>query len=101
MHPDRMFYIVVSGHRDGDYLPERDLSNMDRATTVADIRSGELLNVVHVIEFNIAERIVSDVTEDILKAAGKWHDDPRPFTGQDLQDWLHDHERASRNDPPK
>jgi hypothetical protein len=96
MQPDRMRYIVVSGHRDGEYLPERDLADTDRATTVKDIQSGELLDVTAVIEFNIAEGIVADVTEDVLREAGKWQENQHPFTGQDLQDWLHDHQRDRR-----
>lgn len=98
MLSDRMRYIVVSGHHDGEYLPERDLADTDRATTVKDIRSGELLGVTTVIEINVTEGIVHDVTEDVLREAGKWQENQRPFTGQDLQDWLHDHERDRRKD---
>lgn len=97
---DRMLYIVVSGHADGDFVPERDLAEMDRAHTVRDIRRGELLAVRQVIEINIAEQIVLDCTEDVLKEAGKWQENQHPFTGQDLMDWLHDHDRDQRKNNP-
>lgn len=96
MNPDRMLYIVVSAHRAGDFIPERNLSDMDRRTTVRDIRAGQFGDISHVIEFNIAEHIVADVTEDVLREAGDG--EPPPLTGQDLIDWRHDHERALRKE---
>jgi len=71
MNPDRMLYLVVCAHERGDYVAERDVSDLDRSTTVQDIRAGQFGEILHVIEFCIAERIVADVTEDVLREAGR------------------------------
>lgn len=95
MNTDQMRYLVISTYRDCDYIPERGLADMDRATTIRDIRSGALNDVSHVIEFNIAEGVIFDRTEDILTEASK---PEAPLAGQDLLDWRTDHERALRRE---
>jgi hypothetical protein len=94
MSPDRMRYLVICAHRYGDYIPERAVSDLDRETTLRDIRSGQFGEIAHVIEFCIAEKIVADVTDDFLGAVVR---EP-PLTGQDLIDWRRDHERALRSE---
>src|SRR3954463_14722297 len=69
MNEDSMRYLVVVAHPRGDYLPERDLADLDRVTTVRDIRDKQWNDVINVIEFNIAEGIIRDCTEDILREA--------------------------------
>ena len=97
MNPERMLYLVVSGHRRGDYIAERDVSDLDHDSTVRDIRGGQLGEVVHIIEFCIAEKIVTDVTEDILREAGEACRDA-PLTGQKAIEARWDHERALRKE---
>lgn len=70
MNEDSMRYLVVVAHPRGDYLPERDLADLDRATTVRHIRERQWNDVITVIEFNVAEGICCDRTEDILNEAG-------------------------------
>jgi hypothetical protein len=94
MNPDRMRYLVICAHRYGDYIPERAVSDLDRETTLRDIRNGQFGEIAHVIEFCIAEKIICDVTDEFLGEVGR---EP-PLTGQDLIDWIHDHERALRNE---
>lgn len=95
MNPEQMLYLVVSAHERGDYLPERNVADLDRRATVRDIRDGQLGDVVHVIEFCIAEKIIADVTEDVLCEVGR---DSPPPTKQDRIDWERDHERSARNE---
>jgi hypothetical protein len=65
-NPDRMIYFVLCRYDSGLAWAEREVSDTDRASTIHDIRSGELRNVVQVIELNHAEFTSRDVTEDIL-----------------------------------
>ena|SRR5258708_32156390 len=95
MSPDQMRYLVVSAHSDGEYLPERAIADLDRASTIRDIRAGQFGDVAHVIEFNIAECIICDRTEDILREC---EISDAPLTGQDVLDAKRDHERALRNE---
>jgi hypothetical protein len=71
---------------------------MSRRDTIADIMTGDLANVVKVMEANEAEGIWHDVTEDILTEAGVFVTDDTPLTGQDRIDWERDHERAQRKE---
>jgi hypothetical protein len=64
---DHMSYLVVVAHKDGAYLPERKLSDLDRATVIKDIADGQYEGLTQVIEFNPAEGICRDVTEDIAR----------------------------------
>jgi hypothetical protein len=93
-----MRYIVVSADRDGDMVYERAVADMDRASTVRDISYGQFGEVIHVIEFNIAEGIICDRTEDVLSEAAQFGgNDPPPLTGQNLLDWQADHKRKLRD----
>jgi hypothetical protein len=69
---DRMLYIVVCAHRLGDYLPERNLCDLDLKTTLKDICEGQFKDIKHVYEVNVVEGTSRDVTEDVLRAAGPW-----------------------------
>ena len=87
MHPckniieDHMVYFVVCGS--GGYLPERKLSDLDRATTIRDIAKAQYEDVVQVLECNPVEGICRDVTEDIMNAVcERWADD-----GDEVADW--------------
>lgn len=83
---DHMTYIVVCSHKGDSYLPERDVADTDRKTTVADIASGELSDVIQIIEFNPAEHSSRDVTEDIAwEVSAIWREG-----GEPLSDWRRD-----------
>jgi hypothetical protein len=83
---DRMIYLVVS--HGGTITPERNVSDLDRATTIKDIAEGQFTDVVQVLEMNPTEGTCRDVTEEILRAA--W---PFGIDYNDFQAWLFDHKR--------
>lgn len=79
---DQMIYLVVTAHKDGSYLPERKLSDLDRATTVKDIADGQYEDLIQVIECNPVEGICQDVTEDIAwEVSARWATEGEPLTG--------------------
>lgn len=63
---DRMIYVVVSARSDGAILPERNVCDLDRATTIKDIADGQFGEVDQVLELNPVEGTCRDVTGDIL-----------------------------------
>lgn len=65
-HGDLMIYFVLCRYKSGLAWAERDPANMSLKDTLADIRSGELPNVVTVLECNPVEHVCSDVTDDVL-----------------------------------
>lgn len=94
---DNMIYFVLCDYRSGRQWAARDPSNMDRKSTFRDIRSGELPNVVAVLECNPVENICNDVTDDVLPECFAASVAP-PLSGQDKIDWQRDHERALRRE---
>jgi len=77
MKHDRMIYLCLCRYgRHGLAWAERDAGLTNQRDTIADIRSGQLSDVVQVIELNYVEFTSRDVTEDILKLAGRWDFDP-------------------------
>jgi hypothetical protein len=62
---DRTLYLVIVGHKSGDYTPEQDVSDMNRETVIRDIAGGQYDDLRQVIAFNPFERICDDVTDDI------------------------------------
>ena len=85
---DRTLYIVFVDHRSGIYLPERNLCDLDRKTTVQDIATGQIEDVIAVHEYNPAERTSRDVTDDIMsEAAESILENHRCI---DLNDWQRD-----------
>ena len=98
MHADAMRYLIVSIFRGEEYLPERRLSDLDRFNTILDIAGGHVGDVSHVIEFNIAEAILRDVTEDILAEASDLIDAEPRHNAQDRADWIADHARKLKRE---
>lgn len=83
---DHMAYIVVCDGSDGGYLPERKVSDLDRATVVKDIADGQYEGLTQVIEINPVEGTCRDVTEDIAwEVSALWSRD-----GEPLSDWQRD-----------
>lgn len=86
MIKDHMAYITIISHPDGPYVPERDVADMDRKSTVEDIACGELEDVLQVIECNPVEGTCRDVTEDIAwEVSAIWS-----ANGEPLSDWQQD-----------
>jgi hypothetical protein len=71
MNNDTMIYFVMCQYKSGPAWAERDPANMSRRETVIDIRSGELPNVLMVLECNPVEGICHDVTEDVIEEANQ------------------------------
>lgn len=83
---DHMAYIVLVAHRSGEYLPEQNVSALDRATVVKDIADGQYEGLTQVIEINPVEGTCRDVTEDIaFEVSALWSRD-----GEPLSDWQRD-----------
>lgn len=93
-NPDRMTYLVLVRFRDCLAWAEREVGDTDRATTVDHIRSGNLSNVVTVMECNPVEGICRDVTEEICAEAERARepDEVESFR-QHLIDYQRDHDR--------
>lgn len=66
---DHMTYIVIEATRFGrtTYIAERDVCDMDRATTIRDIADAQYDRLAQVIEINPVEGTCRDVTEDIAR----------------------------------
>lgn len=83
---DQMIYLLVAADKGGAYLPERKLSDLDRATTVKDIADGQYEDLIQVIELNPVEGTCRDVTEDIAwEVSAIWS-----ANGEPLSDWQQD-----------
>lgn len=92
-----MLYFILAdfGTRGREWIA-RDVGRMNRADTVEDIRSGEIANVIRVLECSLEGPICFDRTEDILRAAGRWNDANPPLFGTERVNWLHDRARDAR-----
>lgn len=95
---DLMIYFVKVRYRSGECWAERDPANMSRRDTIADIMTGDLADVVTILECNPVEHVCSDVTEDMMREAGVLLSIgmDAPLTGQDAIDWQRDHARAMK-----
>ena len=83
---DQMIYLMIGTDKDGAYLPERKLSDLDRATVIKDIADGQYEGLTQVLEINPAEGICRDVTEDMAwEVSALWSRD-----GEPLSDWQRD-----------
>lgn len=80
-----LHFVKCDFGKGGVAFIERDIADMDLETTVADIASGQIDNVLAVYETCEEGPIFRDVTEDIAKAVmAVWADEDQP-----LQDWQH------------
>lgn len=79
---DQMSYIVLCASRDGGTcVAERDIADLDFKTTVADIATGQIEDMVQVIECNPVEGTCLDVTEEAaLAVVSYWADENEPLT---------------------
>lgn len=83
---DQMAYIIVCAHKSGAYLPERNVSELDRKTLIKDIADGQHTEVIQVLEINPVERICNDVSDEIFRAVV----DLWAVEGEPLRDWQRD-----------
>lgn len=97
LNPDRQIFFCLCdfGARGLEWVA-RAPANMSRKETVIDIRSRELPNVVQVIELNVAEFSSRDVTEDILREAGRWDIDAPTLSPSERLLAFQDHARDYR-----
>lgn len=78
---DRLLYLVICSDDGEHYVAERELSEMDSRNTLASIAAGEWTNLAHVIVFNPAEHICTDVTEEFARSVmNLWADNAEPLT---------------------
>lgn len=83
---DHMIYLIVVGHPSGDLIPERDVSDLDRATTIKDIAAGQYEDIKQVLRCNPVEHTCDDVTNEIAWAVSEvWAAD-----GEKLDGWRSD-----------
>jgi hypothetical protein len=95
--PDPLLHFILCDFgKTGREWIARDITRMNRADTVEDIRSGEIKNVVRVLECSLEGPICFDRTEDILREAGRWNDADPPLSGTERVNWLHDHRQSYR-----
>ena len=76
IRPNAVLYFVIAEYKGARYIPERDLCDMTREITLRDLRSGELTDVVSIIETEItaAGALSSrDVTAALLMEADLLH----------------------------
>lgn len=82
---DRTLYLVIVGHKSGDFIPEQNVS-VDRKTVVRDIASGQYEGLVQVLECNPVEHVCDDVTKDLAwEVSALWSE-----YGEPLNDWQRD-----------
>lgn len=68
------------------HWPERESEDTGKRTTILNIATGQLENIVRVLEVNLEDRTADDVTEDIaLEVIEVLEDMPR---SQSLRDFL-------------
>jgi len=82
MNLDQQLYLIFEADRAGNsWIAERQISDMDRKTTLEDVASGQFSDLVAVIEFNPIEHGSRDVTEDFAKeVATIWALEEEPLT---------------------
>lgn len=94
--PAHVLHFVLCDFDSGAGWVERDPSRMTRELTVHDIRSGELRNVLQVIETEITaggQLSSRDVTEDVMAVCARY---PEPLSPSERLAALHDRQRDLR-----
>ncbi len=92
------YFVLADFGKAGVAWVERSVNDADRKTTVADISSGQLGDVMTILECNPVENIRNGVTEELLREAGLWDEPLEPIDAQAARfDHAHDlrkHEAA-------
>lgn len=71
--------IVICSHRNGAYLPERDLCRCAWDETVADIVSGQITNVSQIIQTSTGQDVTESVARDVMAA---WAERGEPLSAK-------------------
>lgn len=78
---DHMIYLVFENSKTGPVLCEREVSDLDRKTTIEDIASGQFEDFRQVLECNPVEGTCRDVTEDMTaEVCSIWADSGDPLS---------------------
>lgn len=73
------YFVLADFGKAGIAWVERSVNDADRRTTVADITSGQWGDVMTILECNPVENICNDVTEELLREAGRWDEPLEPI----------------------
>jgi hypothetical protein len=83
-HP---LYFIIQGHKISPYVAERDVSDMDRATTIRQIAEGQFENLRSVLELDLEKNTARDVTREM---AGEVMDRWASEGNEPLSHWRRD-----------
>jgi hypothetical protein len=86
--PDTITVLCLVRYSTGLAYAERAPDRANLQDTIADIKSGDLKNVVRVIEFNTAEFSSRDITEDVICSFQDEYEHPEPLAMM-LAEWDH------------
>src|ERR1700721_2861936 len=87
---DATLHMIIARHRNGAFAAERNASDLDLESTIADIMTGQIENVERVIAFNPAEAWSREVTEDIAIEIANRIGRDRGMNGAPIQPALRD-----------
>lgn len=85
-------YIIILGNLE-PYAVERDLADMGRARTVAQIAEGQFENLRHVLELDVAAGTSRNVTDELVAEAEAIAARARESNPIDLRSLPFDHRR--------
>lgn len=77
-----MLYLILCGRHIDEYAPERDVKDMDRATTVREIAEGQFKSLTRVLEIGTGQDVTADFARDVMQL---W-----ASQGEPLSDWQRD-----------
>lgn len=75
-------YLILCGQYIDEYAPERDVKDMNRATTVREIAEGQFKSLTRVLEVATGADVTADLARDVMT---RWAHD-----GEPLSDWQRD-----------
>ncbi len=90
---DQTVYIVESDFgRHGQAYVETDTAECDLETIIRKLTSGEILDPIRVVSFNICEHWSEDVTEDVAREIRRRHDIIGEDVPSHIQDFVERHD---------
>lgn len=93
---NKLYFVEASHGHFGNAFGELDRDRNSRQQVIDDIRDGQLENVIKVLEVCEDEGTCRDVTEEILEAAGRLHEEEPVLTAVDLRAMQFDHNHDHR-----
>jgi hypothetical protein len=70
-----MFFLVISDHPSGPYVPETDLADMTLVNVTKDLVAGQYAAPIHIIEFNPVEHLCRECTHEFRELLERDPDD--------------------------